>query len=571
MAHRLSRGRIWRPAAAALAMAVGGAVAAPTAASAQKGPDPADKAKPVKADKDRDKVFDDLEARLAGAPADAKAGVIVTLNAPASPSAVDSLKRGVGDFPVGHRYSVINGFSASLKKGQIEALARRGDVAQVEEDSPVHATNASAQASFGVTEARADNGNLDGGDGVSGYSAGDLVAAVIDTGIDAAHQDLDGGKVLGWVDYVAGRTTPYDDNDHGTHVAGTIAGDGSTGQDGQGVAPAAGLVGLKVLDYAGNGSMSNVTAAIDWVVANKATFGIEAINLSLGTSGCSDGTDATSLAVNRAHNAGIVVAVAAGNSGSGTCTIGSPGAATGALTVGAMADMGAGGFKQAYFSSRGKTADGRIEPDISAPGVNINSADANTVNGLRLMSGTSMATPFVAGVSLLMLDANPGRTPPQVHDAMITKAQDWGRGGDNRTGGTRGRDIDYGAGRLDSYAALGTVDASLTSPPAVPNHGIAEGSLSGSGAYRDYWINVTDTRFPVAVTLIHSSVSGGTSFNPDFDLYLYNPSGTLVARAETIRRQEDVSFQPTATGWYRLRVRSYKGSGGFFVDVSAGF
>ena len=217
--------------------------------------------------------------------------------------------------------------------------------------------------------------------------------------------------------------------------------------------------------------MADVTAGIDWVVANKATYGIEAINLSLGTAGCSNGSDATSLAVNNAHNQGIVVGVAAGNSGPGTCTIGSPGAAANALTVGAMADMGVNGFKQAYFSSRGKTADGRLKPDVSAPGVSITSAAAGTGNGYTIFSGTSMATPFTVGVALLMRDANPAFTPQQVKSTITGTAVDWARGGDDKTPGTTGQDIDYGWGRLDGYAAIEAAKGvDIGTPPPGPTH-----------------------------------------------------------------------------------------------------
>ena len=96
---------------------------------------------------------------------------------------------------------------------------------------------------------------------------------------------------------------------------------------------------MKVLDSNGNGSTANVIAGIDWAVQNKALYGIEAINMSLGIAGCYAGTDGASQAVNNAVAAGVVVVAAAGNEGPGTCTIGSPGSATGAIAVGAMADF----------------------------------------------------------------------------------------------------------------------------------------------------------------------------------------------------------------------------------------
>jgi serine protease AprX len=530
---------------------------------------------PLRADRDRDKIFDNLELRLAPLPATAERSVIVTLRSPATAARTAGLERAVGDFDVSRRFNVIDAFAATMTKAQIAELAANPAVARIEENSTVRALNDGSQSSFGVAKARTDAPSLDGdGDGnAATYSGRDLVAAVIDTGIDAGHQDLDEGKVIAFKDFVNGRTTPYDDNGHGTHVAGTIAGEGDARADRlyQGVAPAAALVGVKVLDANGGGTMANVTAAIDWVIQVKDVYGIEVVNLSLGAAGCSNGTDATSQAVNRAEAAGLIVAVAAGNEGPGTCTIGSPAAATGALTVGAMADLGAGGFGQAYFSSRGPTADGRVKPDVSAPGVDVTSAQTGTTAGYAANSGTSMATPFVAGVALLMRDWNAGLTPTQVRNAITGTAIDWGRGGDNRTAGSTGRDIDYGAGRLDAYAALAAVGAPLSAPPATPARRLIEGTLSGSGAIADYRIDVSDVGYPIAATLILPSVSGGTAWTPDFDLYLYSPAGTLVARAETVQRQENVTFRPTAAGTYTLRVRSYSGSGPYFVDASAGF
>jgi serine protease AprX len=136
-----------------------------------------------------------------------------------------------------------------------------------------------------------------------------------------------------------------------------------------------------------------------------------------------------------------------------------------------------------------------------------------------------MATPFVPGLALLMREANPALTPAQVKDAVRSTAADWGR---------PGADSDYGAGRLDGYAALRAAGAALSSPPAEPKHEVREGSLSGGGAIADYPLYVADTQYPLAATLIVPA-SG------DFDLYLYAPNGTLVAASERVARQEEVS------------------------------
>ena len=536
-------------------------------------------------ERDGDKIFDAFEARLSKAAPEDRLKVIVTLASKVTAARVSALEQVVGPLAVTGRFEVIDAFAARATPSQVAVLARQASVVRVEENAVVRAFNDTAQASFGVTKAREDAPGLDGDrDGNPDvYSADDLVAAVIDTGIHAAHADLDEGKVLAFVDCRGGTcapTAPFDDNGHGTHVAGTLAGDGDARVDRQyrGVAPAAALVGLKVLNANGVGNAADIAAAIDWVVANRAIYGIEAINLSVGIAGCgfSDGLDATSLAVNAAHAAGLVVAVAAGNSGPEACTIGSPAGATGALTVGAMADLHAAeaygysgpGFAQAMFSSRGPTMDGRVKPDITAPGVGITSAAAATTTGYNTFSGTSMASPFVAGVALLMLDADPTLTSQRVKDAIVATAVDWGRGGDNRTLGTTGTDIDYGAGRLDAYAALDRVHdplVTLGTPPAAPVHALLQGTLAGPGDEAEFRLTAPDLGFPIAATLVMPDWAGG---EPDFDLELLAPDGELLASGEATLRQEEFGVGGTQTGAYTLRVRSFSGAGSFFVDVS---
>jgi serine protease AprX len=517
-------------------------------------------------DRDRNKLFDDLEATIVGMTAGSTVDVLVALRAPASADRVAELEKHVGGFSTTRRFAIVDGFAATMTASQAEALALLPSVAHVELDSTQHLLNDGAQVSFGVTKARSEvpalDGDLDGNPGA--YTPSDLVAAVVDSGIDANHLDLDGGKVVAFTDLVNGRTVPYDDNGHGTHVAATIAGDGDARADHlyHGVAPGAGLVGVKAFNAAGGCPTQNVIAAFEWVLANRDVYGIDAVNYSAGGLGCSDGTDLKSQAVTALVDAGVVVVVAAGNEGPGTCTVGSPAAAPAALTVGNVADTDAGGFALARDSSRGLTADGRVKPDVVAPGEDVTSAAANTANGYEPMRGTSMATPFVTGVALLMRDVDPSLTPQQVKDAMTSTAVDWG---------TPGPDGDYGVGRLDAYAALRTAGAALgLAGPEGPAHVFRSGTLAGKGDTFEHELSVTDLRFPIAASMTMASVTGATSANPDFDLYLLGPSGLQVASSATLSRQDGLSYSPTETGTYTVRVRSWAGSGPFFLDVSGG-
>lgn len=515
-------------------------------------------------DKDNNKLFDNLEEKLAMAKADETFPVIIQVDkSKLRGNAAKALEKRVGKFALKYEYSIIDGIAATLTKKQIEQLNKFPFVKQVEHDVEMKTKNGTANEWFGTKKALADfgvTGDRDGNPDV--YTKDDIVVGVIDTGIDAGHVDLDNGKVIGWKDFVKGQTSPYDDQGHGTHVAGIATGEGEANSEYKGVAPGAALVGIKVLDRRGSGSMSDVTAGIDWAVQNKDTYGIEVLNLSLGTSQSSDGTDSTSVAVNNAVDAGLVVAVAAGNSGPEAYTIGSPGAAEKALTVGAGADPGENGFFLADFSSRGYTADGRVKPDIFAPGYNITAPESGTGNGYIAHSGTSMATPFTAGTVALLLDANPSMKPSQVHSTLFNTAHDWG---------PAGKDPEYGYGRLDGYAAVRSAGGFSGSNIAVPSHEYADGNLSGSRDYDQFTVDVSNASYPLAVTMIMPDwQSGWFSSSPDFDLYVYDASGNIVARSEGTTRQETVHFQPNGTGTYTVEVYSYSGSGKYFFDVSAG-
>jgi len=324
------------------------------------------------------------------------------------------------------------------------------------------------------------------------------------------------------------------------------------------VAPGAAIVSVKVMGSSGWGTTDDIVAGMEWVVDNKATYGIEVMSLSIGgLVGTSDGTDDMSDAANSAVAAGIVVCAAAANSGPERQTTASPAAAKDVIAVGAMSDPGEGGFFQAYFSSRGPTADQRIKPDVCGPGWNIMAALRNTTSGYQAKYGTSMACPFVAGVCALMLDANPSLTPAQLKSKLTATCQGWG---------PSGKDVDYGFGRVRAWNAVRAAGGFTTgTSPSAPAHICKVGSLAATGSYDDWTFNVTSTTYPLAATLIMTNGSGSS---PNFGLTLYNPAGTAVKTTTTQTRQDYFTYQPAVTGTYKLRIKSTTGAGPYSCDVS---
>ena len=269
----------------------------------------------------------------------------------------------------------------------------------------------------------------------AGYRGAGTKIGIVDTGIDRSHPDFT-GRIVAGASFVGGDYD--DDNGHGTHVAGIVAGDGFAGNSMyQGVAPEASLYLAKVLDQDGSGAMSGVMAGVEWVVDQE----VHVINLSLGGSGSSDGKDALSLTCNAAVAHNIIVCVAAGNEGPSGETVSSPGAAADVITIGAVDRSD----RVASFSSRGPTADGRVKPDICFPGTDIVSARATgtslgtPVNDrYTAASGTSMATPHASGVAALLRQAVPTLTPLQAKLALMQTALDLGQD-ENAQGSGRAR------------------------------------------------------------------------------------------------------------------------------------
>jgi hypothetical protein len=243
------------------------------------------------------------------------------------------------------------------------------------------------------------------------------VVAVLDTGIDSTHPAL-AGKVIGGYDFVDDDADPMDDHGHGTHVAGIIAAEGGPMT---GVAPGVRLLAYKVLNAEGRGTTSGVIMAIERALDPNGDGDFsdraDVANLSLGDRGRPDSP--LSRAVDLAVAEGMVVCVAAGNDGR-FHHIGSPAGAARAITVGASATE-EGSAVLAYFSSRGPaTGNAAIKPDVIAPGQSILSTWLN--HGYREASGTSMATPYVAGLAALLLEEHPGWTPDRVKSALATTA-----------------------------------------------------------------------------------------------------------------------------------------------------
>jgi serine protease AprX len=263
-----------------------------------------------------------------------------------------------------------------------------------------------------------------------GITGKDVTIAVIDTGI-APHLDLmyPESRVVGWHDLVNGRSDPYDDNGHGTHVAGIIAGNGASSRGKYtGMVPEAKLVGVKVLDRKGSGNTSDVIAALEWCAANQKTYNIKVINLSLGSVAQSSfREDPLCKAVEAAWRQGMVVCVAAGNDGPKLETINTPGISPNAITVGNLDDHDTADLNDDQLSessSRGPTVDFLAKPDLLAPGTNIVSLRVG--RGYRTLSGTSMATPMVTGAAAQIYQKWANLRPNQVKNLLMRHARQLG-------------------------------------------------------------------------------------------------------------------------------------------------
>ena len=410
---------------------------------------------------------------------------------------------------VKYNYRVIDATALSIPAGNLDDLAEVPGVKMIYLDREVHALLDTSVPVIKADQARS----------IFGVSGENVTIAVIDTGIDASHESLDDldddpatddDKVIAFKDFVNSRADSYDDNGHGTHCAGIAAGTG--GDSGYvGVAPMSRLVGVKVLDQYGSGSTSDCIAGIEWCVLNKDVYGIDVISISWGDDMNGDGTSPTEIACDSAVDAGMVVCVAAGNSGPGSGTVGTPASAKDVITVGAIDDS----MDIAFFSSRGPTADSRIKPDVCAVGVDVTAPAANSGDGYVAHDGTSMAAPHVAGVAALMIEYNPYITPSEVKEILHNTSIDRGDPGPDNT---------YGWGVVDSVAALCNVSAiRITIGAGGPYDPGDQVTITGSTSNRTMsvsaTVNVTITSPDGSVVAFNTTTSDSEGdFSVDFVL-----------------------------------------------------
>ncbi|MEI6725955.1 MAG: S8 family peptidase [Actinomycetes bacterium] len=376
---------------------------------------------------------------------------------------------------------LVDGVAASLTPDVIATLANQRYVTGIVADNPVFGLDFSS--SMDITNLAIGLGSV-ASPARGGPSGSGVGVAVLDTGV-TTNTDLATSRIVGWKDFVNGGTTPYDDAGHGTFIAGVIAGDGTASlplaSGGQatiqfrGVAPAANIVGIKVLDDTGAGRSSTLIAGIAWAIAHKDEYNIRVLNISIGGDPVGPASvDPVDLACEAAVRAGIVVVAAAGNEGDfGMGGVLAPGNDPYVVTVGATDTKQTASTRDdtmAAYSSWGPTLfDEYAKPDLVAPGNRVISlrvpdsfidtnfpanlipvstyiptATADAVPNYLMLSGTSCSTPLAAGAAALMLQQDPSLTPGTVKLRLMDSA-------DPVAGASQYQE---GAGKLDVPGAL---------------------------------------------------------------------------------------------------------------------
>lgn len=311
-------------------------------------------------------------------------------------------------------YPFIKAFGLNISPEKIISLAKKSDITYISSVAKVFTQMDRTRKIMHIDNVHQ---NLCG-EGVT--------IAIIDTGI-CEHLDFCSfeNRIVAFKDFVSGKEYPYDDNGHGTFVAGVMCGNGFlSGKKYQGVAPNSKIVMCKALDKNGETGATTILEAMQWIYDNRKTYDIKVVCMSFGSQPLQSG-DPLMLGAEALWNAGIVVVAAAGNSGPNYGTVKSPGISPKIITVGALddcrnvdADINQQHFKMADFSSRGP-AFNFYKPDCVACGVDIVSSSNSKQDFYSKMSGTSVATPIVAGSCALLLSKNANLSPIQVKSRVL--------------------------------------------------------------------------------------------------------------------------------------------------------
>lgn len=419
----------------------------------------------------------------------------------------------------------LNGYSVEMSPKEVEALSTDPRVKFIEEDGEVSIDTTQTGATWGLDRIDQRDRPMDGNYNYTPTGSG-VNAYIIDTGIRRTHNEFGGRAFVGYDSIGDGQNT-NDCNGHGTHVAGTVGGTV------YGVAKNVRLYAVRVLNCSGSGSNSGVIAGVDWVTQNHVKPAVA--NMSLG-GGASTATDN---AVTNSINAGVTYAVAAGNSNANACNY-SPARAAAAITVGSTTNTDA----RSSFSNFGTCL------DIFAPGSSITSAWHTGDTATNTISGTSMASPHVAGVAALYLQGNTTASPATVRNAIV-----------NTASANKLTSIGTGSPNLLLYSLL-----TGGSPPPPPPPGCSgtnfTGSLSGTGA--NAYHGGPSGYYYSSISGTHTGNLTGPS-GADFDLYFQKWNGSswsTVGRSEGTTSTESITYNGTS-GYYRWRVYSYSGSGSY--------
>jgi len=458
-----------------------------------------------------------------------KVKVIVWLNENESSESFKRIGR------VKYQYNIIPAVAMEVSVNELETLARESSVEKIVPDRIVSTFRLESMALINASDA-SSTFNVNGTD---------VNVSIIDTGI-FNHTEFQGPnrivKQKCYCNVAPGNCCPNgtaeddnatDDHSHGTHCAGIAAGkgDGYT----HGVATNASLFAVKVFNASGIALDSDVVAGIEWAIDNGANVLSLSFGSNLGSDQCYDFS--SSEAVDNATKQGVVVIVSAGNLGSSAETIAAPACAKRAITVGNTNDN-----DNIYFSSsRGPTKDNRTKPDLTAPGVSINST-INSLNGYGSKTGTSMSGPHVAGVAALVLQQfnrinGYYPNPDRVKAILITAVNTTGMSSSYSQ-----RNNVYGSGRIDAYEALRIIN-------------FTENNTISAGEEHHYKINVTSADFKTTLYWPENS-----SINNDLNLFVGNATQNYSYHTDANDSVEQYFFTDAATGFWDIYVVAASGT-----------